>query len=75
MATGATKANGDADGDHDVDAADLALWKGGFGVTVAGSSSVAAVPEPSSAAVAVILVAGLLGRGRRPIRKKLAPVS
>lgn len=75
MATGATKANGDADGDHDVDAADLALWKGGFGVAVAGSSSVAAVPEPSSAAVAVILVAGLLGRGRRPIRKKLAPVS
>lgn len=64
MTTGAQKSNGDADGDGDVDAADLALWKGGFGATAATAASVAAVPEPSAAALVLSALAGLLAACR-----------
>ena len=64
MAAGALKTNGDADGDHDVDAADLAIWKGDFGATAATATSVAAVPEPSAAILAVSVAACLLAAPR-----------
>lgn len=70
MTTGALKTNGDADGDHDVDAADLAIWKGDFGATAATAASVAAVPEPSTAILAVSIVASLLTASRSACRKR-----
>jgi len=68
MAAGALKANGDADGDQDVDAADLAVWKGDFGAAAASSALIAAVPEPSAAAIAATLVMGLM-TARRPVKR------
>jgi hypothetical protein len=70
MTTGAQKSNGDADADGDVDAADLALWKGGFGATPATAASVATVPEPSAAALAFSVVAGLLAARRTTRRER-----
>jgi hypothetical protein len=73
-ATGAaaTQPAGNADGDADVDAADLALWKAQLGVTAFGgpgvlqtgfvryvSGAVAAIPEPSTAVLFVMALAGL----------------
>lgn len=54
-ASGAALGDGDADGNGIVDQADLAIWSGQYG-TAAGA--LGAVPEPSTAAIAL---AGLLG--------------
>ena len=60
----ATNAEGDADGNATVDAADLAAWKNTFG-TAGSTAAVAAVPEPAGAAFAAfLLAAGIANRKR-----------
>lgn len=64
LASGATLAQGDADGNGAVDAADLAAWKDKFGTT--GSTPVAAaVPEPASAALAALMALSIAAVRRR----------
>jgi MYXO-CTERM domain-containing protein len=60
-ASGGTLAQGDANGDGAINATDLGIWKSQF-----GPGAVAAVPEPTSAALAAIVVAaGAFIRRRR----------
>ena len=49
-ATGAVKANGDANNDQDVDGADFLVWQREFGASLA----VTAVPEPGTFAAALV---------------------
>jgi hypothetical protein len=79
LTTGATKAQGDANGDGAVNADDLALWKsqfggGGFagpGVLVRGvvtyvGAAVSAVPEPASIIYIGAALMGAVVMRRRP---------
>nr|MBA3484942.1 hypothetical protein [Pirellulales bacterium] len=50
----AQPADGDANGDMNVDAADLSIFQQQFGTGGSASPSVAAVPEPSSALLIVL---------------------
>ena len=60
--TGTTLATGDANSNGTVDTADLAVWQLQYGSTV----SIAAVPEPAAASIALLLVlAGSLPRVRQ----------
>ena len=62
MTTGALPANGDANGDGAVDGADFLAWQQNYGwsaLNVGGSAPSSAVPEPSSAALAVCAAWGL----------------
>lgn len=61
---GATLAQGDADGNAAVDAADLAAWKDKFGMTEV-TAAVATVPEPASAALAVVMALSVVAVRRR----------
>jgi glucose/arabinose dehydrogenase len=73
MVTGADPADGDADGDGDVDGADFLAWQQNYGwsaLNVGGAPS-SAVPEPSSAALAVCAAVGLAGARRR---RQMPPV-
>ena len=65
LATGATREQGDADGDGAVGALDLDAWKTNFGS--AATVAVGAVPEPTTALLAV---GGLLSLGA--LRKRFA---
>ncbi len=56
---GATHADGDADGDGDVDSDDLQLLNSGFGTIVQPLSGIVAVPEPSTAGIALLAAAFL----------------
>jgi len=56
--TGATLAQGDANGSGSVNAFDLAVWEQQFGV--APLLGVAAIPEPSSSLLAIVGLSGLL---------------
>jgi transposase len=55
--SGASNGQGDADGNGAVNAADLAVWKGKFGVPAAAVAG--AVPEPGSLAFAAAGLASL----------------
>jgi hypothetical protein len=67
---GATNAQGDANGDGAVNAADLAAWKARFGGT-SSVAAVAAVPEPASGLLAAVGLA-LIPAVRRTQRGKRA---
>jgi hypothetical protein len=58
---------GDANSSGTVDAADLAIWEDQFSAAAA-TASIAAVPEPSVAALAVLGTAASLGMLRRRYR-------
>ena len=66
LATGATREQGDADGDGAVGALDLDAWKTNFGGSAA-TVAVGAVPEPAAALLAAM---SLLSLGA--LRKRLA---
>ncbi|QDT00372.1 LamG domain-containing protein [Adhaeretor mobilis] len=59
----ATLANGDGNADLNVDATDLAIWDAQYGSTAAVVSG-AAVPEPTSISLAIVLAAMLIGTAR-----------
>ncbi|QEG37543.1 PEP-CTERM sorting domain-containing protein [Bythopirellula goksoeyrii] len=61
---GATLADGDANNDQNVDGIDLGIWQGQYGNT-SPLVSATAVPEPASAVLMLLTMAGLLGRNRR----------
>ena len=61
-----TNATGDADGNGQVNAADLAIWKAQFGVPAAIAGS--AIPEPAGMGLAVLALAAVAGCGK-PRRK------
>jgi len=65
---GALNADGDANGDGNVDAADLAIWETQYGGPPPLSSSLASVPEPASAMLLMLGATGLLMRRRMEVR-------
>ena len=65
MTQGATHAQGDADGDHDVDGADLLVWQQKFSSPMVAT----ATPEPGATALAVFAWAALATLRRAPQRR------
>jgi len=63
----AQRMDGDANGDGNVNGADLAVWQAQFGPTAA-AAAVGAVPEPASAALVVLAIAGGLAPRRKASR-------
>ena len=57
----ATRSDGDADNDQDVDRADLTAWRYYFGNSVSAAEAVAVVPEPAAIIMAAIPVIALSG--------------
>jgi hypothetical protein len=62
--TGATAGDGDADHDGDVDGADFMVWQRELGGGAA-TANAGAVPEPTSALLMALTVAGALAMHRR----------
>jgi hypothetical protein len=60
MSTGATLADGDADGDDDVDGADFVVWQTNF--PFAPAAGVSSVPEPSGFCLATLAACAALAR-------------
>jgi hypothetical protein len=65
LGTGTTFAQGDADGNGAVNAADLAIWKAQFGQTGLALGASGAVPEPAAAALAVLGLMAAAGVRRK----------
>jgi hypothetical protein len=55
---GANNGTGDANGSGTVDAADLAVWSSRFGGPAAVAGTASSIPEPSTAALALMLALG-----------------
>jgi hypothetical protein len=70
--TGAAAHDGDANGDGVVNAVDLGIWKGQFGVFPASAAG-ATIPEPAAAALAALGSAMSLAANRR--RRRAATVA
>ena len=62
----------DGNGNFVIDEGDFDVWKSLFGTSYAGSGSLAAVPEPTSAGLVVIATAISLARGTRTSRSRRA---
>ncbi len=56
ITSGATRSQGDANGDEMVDGVDLNLWQAGFGAMASATAATRAVPEPSAAKLAFLLL-------------------
>ncbi len=65
LATGATKSDGDANGDFAVDGADFLLWQAQFTGDVAASPAASGVPEPATSTLAIASLAVLASYRRR----------
>ena len=69
LTNGASPSDGDANADKDVDDQDLGIWQGDFGSNVLGSlnsgTASASVPEPSSFALALLTLSGVLLGSRK----------
>lgn len=65
LGKGTAFAQGDADGNGVVNAADFAIWKAQFGQTGLATGAAGAVPEPASAALAVLGVIVAAGARRQ----------
>ena len=63
--TGTTQPEGDANNDGSVNGADLAIWETQYGTIGAQLGSQAAVPEPASALLMLMAMAGLTSRRSR----------
>jgi hypothetical protein len=70
----ATHTQGDADGDVDVDGADFLIWQRQL-QSVAAFASSTAMPEPSSASLAVVVTFGIQIFGRRWTRVQMVAKS
>lgn len=68
ITTGATNAQGDANGDGAVNAADLAMWRSRFGGTSAQAAA-SAVPEPTALGLVGLGVIGAVLSGQRRARR------
>jgi len=67
IASGASLSEGDANGDGAVDALDLSIWEAQFSTSTLAASS-AAVPEPTTSALALAALCLAMSR-RRAVRK------
>ena len=65
VGTGTTHLQGNADGDTDVDGNDFLVWQRQLGTTPAVVATAAAIPEPASAAIALVATVGLAIARRR----------
>jgi hypothetical protein len=63
----ATRAHGDADGDHDVDGEDYLLWQRQSGSSATTVSANAPVPEPATSMLFIAASAGILILGGRSV--------
>ncbi|MBA3482437.1 MAG: hypothetical protein H0T51_11535 [Pirellulales bacterium] len=68
LGTMGDKPDGNANGDNTIDAADLAIWKAQFGPGTPAALAAAAVPEPSTWAMAALACAACLALAAPPRR-------
>jgi peptidyl-prolyl cis-trans isomerase A (cyclophilin A) len=60
-----TKAEADGNGDGIVNGIDFLIWQRSFGQSASPNSTIAVIPEPSAAALAVLVLVGFAAQRRR----------